>query len=207
MEKMNDLRDLLKHEIEDLYSVEEQIIEALPKMKEKANNKTLKNALSEHLKITEEQKKRLDKIKQMMQMESRDEQNGKKKGVLSGLLGGSHVCKGMKGIIEEGNKIMGEDMNPEVMDAAIIACAQKVEHYEICGYGTARTYARELNLEQVAKMLEQTLAEEYEADDKLTDLAVSRVNIEAESAKGQSGDRSASGTNQRGSSESSRQRT
>jgi len=196
MEKMNDLRDLLKHEIEDLYSVEEQIIDALPKMIEKANNKTLKNSLSEHLAITEEHKTRLDKMQGMMN--KNDEQQEEKKGFLSGLFGGgSHVCKGMKGIIEEGNKMMGEDMTPEVLDAAIIACAQKVEHYEICGYGTARTYARELGLEQVAKILEQTLAEEYEADDRLTELAISRVNLKAEGAGGRSGDRSASGSNDR----------
>jgi ferritin-like metal-binding protein YciE len=195
MEKMNDLRDLLKHEIDDLYSVEEQIIGALPKMIEKANNKTLKNSLSEHLAITEEHKTRLDKIRDML--DKNVEQEEEKKGFLSGLFGGNHVCKGMKGIIEEGNKVMGEDMTPEVLDAAIIACAQKVEHYEICGYGTARTYARELKLEQVAKMLEQTLAEEYEADDKLTELAISRVNLKAETTGGKSGDSSASGSNQR----------
>jgi ferritin-like metal-binding protein YciE len=198
MEKMNDLRDLLKHEIQDLYSVEEQIIEALPKMIEKANNTTLKNSLSEHLKITEEHKKRLDKIQQMMNKNSKEEENSnKKKGFLSGLFSGSHVCKGMKGIIEEGNKVMGEDMSPEVMDAAIIACAQKVEHYEICGYGTARTYARELGMDQLAQLLEKTLSEEYEADDRLTELAVNRVNLQAESAGSRAGDRSASGVNQR----------
>jgi ferritin-like metal-binding protein YciE len=197
MEKMNDLRDLLKHEIDDLYSVEEQIIEALPKMIEKANNKTLKTSLSEHLTITEEHKARLDKIRTMLNKDV-EQEGQKKKGFLSGILGGSHVCKGMKGIIEEGNKVMGEDMTPEVLDAAIIACAQKVEHYEICGYGTARTYARELKLEPLAKLLEQTLAEEYEADDKLTELAISRVNLKAESTGGKSGDSSASGSNQRG---------
>src|SRR5215212_996554 len=92
MEKMNDLKDLLKHEIQDLYSVEEQIIEALPKMIAKANNQNLKNALSEHLRITEEQKKRLEKIQQMMNKGGESENGNKKKGVLSGLFGGAHVC-------------------------------------------------------------------------------------------------------------------
>jgi len=193
MEKMNDLRDLLKHEIEDLYSVEEQIIDALPKMIDNATNKTLKNALSEHLRITEEHKSRLEKIQQKLNKGS--EEGERKKGFLANIFGsGKHTCKGMQGIIEEGNKIMNADMTPEVLDAAIIACAQKVEHYEICGYGTARTYARELNMEQEAKLLEKTLNEEYEADDQLTKLAVQRINLEAEGADTKSGDVTGSGS-------------
>src|SRR5687767_3660788 len=121
MEKMNDLRDLLTHEIQDLYSAEEQILEALPVMIEKANNKNLKESLKQHLKVTEEQKKRLDKIQKMMG----EGDSNRKSGFLAGLFGGKHVCKGMKGIIDEGNKIMAEDMNPDVMDAAIIASCQK----------------------------------------------------------------------------------
>src|SRR5215213_3670931 len=89
----------------------------------------------------------------------------------------------MEGIIREGEKILGEPMEPQVVDAAIIACAQKIEHYEICGYGTARAYARELNLGDVAELLEQTLNEEYEADDLLTDLAVGRLNEKAQNAE------------------------
>lgn len=182
MEKMNDLRDLLKHEIEDLQSVEDQILEALPKMIEKANHPDLKQALSEHLKITEQHKSRLEKIMENIQPAS-EGSNGKKKGILGGIFGGGkHECKGMKGIIEEGEKIMNMDISPEALDAAIIASAQKVEHYEICGYGTARTFARELGMEQVARQLEQTLNEEYEADDILTNLAVLGVNEEAEAA-------------------------
>ncbi len=189
MEKMNDLKDLLKHEIEDLYSVEEQIVDSLPAMIEKADNKTLKASLSEHLRVTETQKKRLDQVQKILNEGNSDEKNSeKKKGFLSGLFGGSkHKCKGMEGIIDECKKVMSTDMNPEVMDAAIIACAQKVEHYEICGYGTARSYARELNLPQVVSLLEQTLNEEYEADDKLTILAESRINKQAETAGDSSG--------------------
>jgi ferritin-like metal-binding protein YciE len=179
MEKMNDLRDLLKHEIEDLQSAEDQILEALPKMIDKANNPDLKRALSEHLKITEQHKTRLEKIMKNVQ-QGGEESNGKKKGILGIFGGGKHVCKGMKGIIEEGEKIMNTDISPEALDAAIIASAQKVEHYEICGYGTARTFARELGMEQIARQLEQTLNEEYEADDLLTNLAVIEVNEEAE---------------------------
>jgi ferritin-like metal-binding protein YciE len=180
MEKMNDLKDLLKHEIEDLYSAEEQIIQALPKMIEKANNPTLKEALSDHLKETEQHKNRLDKIMKNINPES--ESNGKKKGIFGGLFGGNkHVCKGMKGIIEEGETIMSSDISPEASDAAIIASAQKVEHYEICGYGTARTFARQLGMEQMAKQLDQTLNEEYATDDLLTQLAIQGINVVAES--------------------------
>jgi ferritin-like metal-binding protein YciE len=178
MEKMKDLKGLLRHEIEDLYSVEEQIIAALPLMIEKADNPTLKTALEEHLEVTKEQKKRLDQIQKQLGPQERG-----KKGFLSGLLSGKHECKGMKGIIEEGNKIMAEDLSPEVMDAAIVAAAQKVEHYEICGYGTARSYARELGLTKIQQLLQQTLDEEYEADDLLTVLAESSINEEAEDAR------------------------
>ena len=186
MEKMKDLKDLLIHEIEDLYSAEEQIIEALPKMIEKAENRKLVSALKDHLKVTEQQKTRLDEVKQILNTESEadESQEGSKKGFFGSFFGGNssgkQVCKGMQGLIEEGEKVMGEDMSPNVMDAAIIACAQKIEHYEICGYGTARAYARELNLGDVAERLEETLDEEYEADDLLTDLAVGGLNEEAE---------------------------
>jgi ferritin-like metal-binding protein YciE len=193
MEKMNDLRDLLKHEIEDLQSVEEQILEALPKMIDKANNPDLKKALSEHLQVTEQHKARLEKIMKNIQSGSK-ESNEKKKGILSGIFGGGkQVCKGMKGIIEEGEKIMGSDISPEALDAAIIASAQKVEHYEICGYGTARTFARELGMEQVAKQLEQTLNEEYEANDLLTNLAVLGINENAETSANESASASSRG--------------
>lgn len=189
MEKMINLRDLLVHEIQDLYSAEEQIIEALPAMIEKAGNKELKKSLQEHLKVTEKQKERLDQVKQLLGGEMGEERGegnegngGQKKGFFSRLFKGSggHHCRGMEGLIEEGEKVMAEDMTPEVLDAAIIASAQKIEHYEICGYGTARAYARELNLGEVAELLEETLDEEYEADDLLTDLAVGRLNEQAE---------------------------
>ena len=177
MEKMNDLRDLLKHEIEDLQSVEEQILEALPKMIEKASNPDLKKALQEHLQVTQQHKVRIDKM--MQNLQPGNQSNGKKKGILGIFGGGKQVCKGMKGIIEEGEKIMSSDISPQALDAAIIASAQKVEHYEICGYGTARTFARELGMEQ-------TLNEEYEADDILTSLAVLGINEEAETSAGAS---------------------
>ena len=168
--KMNSLSNLLAHEIVDLYSAEEQIIEALPKMIEKAQNQELKKALKEHLKITEQQQKRLEKVHKLLKQEddSSEEELG------------DTECSGMKGLIEEGQKAMEEDMEPEVMDAAIIASAQKIEHYEISGYGTACAFARELGLNEVEKLLQQTLDEEYTADDLLTDLAVGQVNEEGE---------------------------
>lgn len=178
MEQMINLRDLLIHEVQDLYSAEEQIIEALPTMIEKANNAQLKKALQDHLAVTEKQKDRLDKVKQLLGEEEEEEQ---KKGFFSKLFGGGKTkCKGTEGLIEEGKKMMSENMTTEVRDAAIIASAQKIEHYEICGYGTARAFARELNLADVAALLEETLNEEYDADDLLTDLAVGRLNEEAE---------------------------
>jgi len=185
MEKMSDLKDLIKNEILDLYSAEEQIIEALPAMINKAQNKDLKKALSNHLKITEEHKKRLDKVKQFITDQGQQAEEGQeKKGLFSRLFSGSETqkCRGMEGLIDEGNKVMNEDINVEALDAAIIACAQKVEHYEISGYGTARAYAKELQLKDVEKLLEKTLSEEYEADDLLTQLAVGRLNVQAEQA-------------------------
>ncbi len=177
MDKMNDLMDLLKHEVQDLYSVEEQIITAMPLMIEKASNLELKKALQNHLKVTQKQLSRLEQVQNMLGIE---QDNEEKKGLFSRLFKSKQVCKGMQGIIEEGNKIMKEDMDSDVLDAAIIASAQKIEHYEICGYGTSRTYASELGLTDISQMLETTLNEEYEADDLLTQLAVTRINREAE---------------------------
>lgn len=176
MDKLKNLRDLLQHEIKDLYSAEEQIIDAMPAMIEKANNPTLKQALESHLEVTIAQKDRLERVQELMGDNDRTENTG----FFSSLFGDGVTCRGMEGLIDEGEKVMGEDMNPEVMDAAIIACAQKIEHYEICGYGTARTYARQLNLTEVAQLLEQTLDEEHQADDQLTSLAVGGLNQKAE---------------------------
>lgn len=182
MEKMNDLKDLLRHEIQDLYSAEEQIIAALPMMIEKAKNADLKKSLQDHLNITHEHRSRLEQVQNILN-DNQENQN-EKKGLLSRLFRSRQVCRGVQGLIEEGNKLMREDMHPDVLDAVIIACAQKIEHYEICGYGTVRTFARELNLQQVTQLLEQTLNEEYNADDLLTQLAVTRVNMEAENKAG-----------------------
>ncbi len=141
-------------------------------------------ALQEHLQVTEGQKSRLDEVQSLLRgNEEQPPEN--KRGFLSGLFGGGgHKCKGTQGLIEEGEKLMGEPMNPEVMDAAIIGCAQKIEHYEICGYGTAKAFALELGLDQVASLLDDTLKEEYDADDRLTMLAIGELNEKAERADG-----------------------
>lgn len=204
MEHMNDLKDLLKHEVLDLYSAEEQILDALPLMIEKSNNAGLRKALEEHLTVTEQQKSRLDQVIQLLKISSEssseeevtENEDGetRNKGFFSRIFGGghSHKCLGMEGLIRESEKVLGEDMSPKVLDAAVVACAQKIEHYEICGYGTARAYARELNLGEVAELLEETLNEEYQADDRLTDLAVGGLNQKAEGKRG--GTRSAGHT-------------
>jgi ferritin-like metal-binding protein YciE len=210
MDKMKDLKDLLKHEVMDLYSAEEQIIDALPKMIEKAKDPALKKALQEHLKVTRTQKTRLDKVQQLLR-EKGEAAPDTKRGFLSGLFGGGgQKCKGTQGLIEEGEKIMKEDMNTEVMDAAIIASAQKIEHYEICGYGTAKAFALELNRKDIAQLLDQTLNEEYFSDDLLTKLAVGRLNQEAEQAnttKRKAAAKSKSGASKKASSSKSNRST
>lgn len=179
MEKMRDLRDLLTHEVADLYSAEQQIIDAMPAMIEKANNSQLRLALEQHLQVTRNQADRLTQVQSIL-----GERNKEESGIFANLFGSGVKCKGMEGLIEEGQKVMAENMSPEVMDAAIIACAQKIEHYEICGYGTARAYARQLGLTEAERLLEQTLDEEHQADDLLTSMALNSVNLMAETSGG-----------------------
>lgn len=180
MKKIIDLKDLLKHEILDLYSTEEQIIEGLPEMIDKAFRSELKTALADHLEITKEHKARLEKVKAAFGDNTEENDNG----FFSSLFGGSDAVfsKGVEGLIKEAKKLMDEEMTPQAMDAAIIGAAQKIEHYEIAGYGTARAYASELSMNDVVTELEKTLKEEYSADDALTQLAVGKINPEAESA-------------------------
>jgi ferritin-like metal-binding protein YciE len=177
MEQMNDLRELLKHDVMMLCSAEEQVIKAMPAMIAKAHHPELKQALEQHLKLTEVHRQRLDQVREMLGADKDDVT--KYSGVMARLMGGT-TCKGMQGLIEEGQKIMAEDLSPEVMDAAIIGGNQKIEHFEIASYGTARTYAEQLGLVDVAQLLQQTLMEEHDADDRLTALAVRDVNLRAE---------------------------
>lgn len=177
MSEMKNLKDLLKHELEDLYSAEEQIIEALPAMIGEASERLLKNSLNDHLKVTKKQLARLDKIKKMLGKEEKEEP-----GLFTKLFSGEegeHHCIAMEGLIDEGKKMMREEMEPEVLDAAIIAAAQKIEHYEISGYGTAKAFALHLGFREVARLIDETLQEEYDSDDLLTQLAIGKVNLEA----------------------------
>ena len=160
--EMDSLRKLYVDELKDLYSAEKQILQALPRMAKKTKNAQLKKAFETHVEETRVQVERLDKIFELLGKSSR----GKK-------------CKGMEGLLEEGKEMMQEDMEPEVMDAALIASAQKVEHYEIAGYGTVRTYAELLGHGEHATLLERSLNEEEETDERLTELAESHINEEA----------------------------
>lgn len=160
--EMDTLKELYVDELKDLYSAEKQILQALPKMVKKASHPQLKAAFGEHLKVTEAQVERLDRIFEGLGKSPR----GKK-------------CKGMEGLLEEGKEMMQEDMADDVMDAALISAAQRVEHYEIAGYGTVRTYAKLLGESEAAGLLQQTLDEEGDADKTLTKLAESSINVEA----------------------------
>jgi ferritin-like metal-binding protein YciE len=161
-EKMTSLEDLFVKELQDLYSAENQLIEALPKMAKKAREEELRRGFEEHLEMTKEHVRRLEQI-----FESRDSSKRGKK------------CVGMAGIIKEGEEIMQEKIDRDVLDAALIAAAQHAEHYEIAGYGACRTYAQELGDMNAAKILQTTLDEEIATDKKLTRMAESRVNQKA----------------------------
>jgi ferritin-like metal-binding protein YciE len=159
---MKSLHDLFVHELKDLYSAENQIIRALPKMAKNASSPELKRSFEEHLDQTREHVERLKQI-----FDRIDEAPGRQK------------CKGMEGLIEEGKDLMEEDVDGDVLDAGLIGAAQRVEHYEIAAYGTARAFAEQLGNSQAAKLLQRTLDEEAATDEKLTRLAESLVNREA----------------------------
>jgi len=160
--KLKTLRDLFVEELKDLYSAEKQILKALPKMAKAASSAELRQAFTDHLEQTRGQVERLDKIFEQLDTSSR----GKK-------------CAAMEGLIDEGKQLMEEEAEDAVMDAALIAAAQKVEHYEIAGYGCARTYARMLGEEQAARLLQQTLEEEAHTDKRLSALAEGFINAQA----------------------------
>jgi len=163
--KLKSLHDALIHELKDLHSAETQLTKALPKMAKAASNEELSSALEEHLEETKEHVTRLEDILGELEVSPRGQK-----------------CKAMEGLIEEGESNLKEDAPAEVLDALIISGAQKVEHYEIAGYGTARAFALKLGLKDVARVLDKTLEEESAADDKLTEIAESAVNPEAETA-------------------------
>ena len=160
---METLQELYLAELQDVYDAEKQLVKALPKMAKTATNDELKAAFEQHLEQTEEHVSRLERVFEDLG----EKPKGKK-------------CKAMQGLIEEGKEMMAEDATEEVMDAALIAAAQKVEHYEIATYGTLRTYAEMLGFDDQADLLQETLDEEKDTDENLTELAVSCVNLEAE---------------------------
>jgi ferritin-like metal-binding protein YciE len=155
------LKELYIDELKDLYNAENQLVKALPKMAKAASSDKLRQGFEEHLEQTKNHVQRLEKIFQTLG----ESPKGKK-------------CKGMEGLIEEGSEVMEEDYEGSVMDAALIGAAQRVEHYEIAGYGTVRTMAETLGESDHVSLLEETLQEEKETDEKLTELA-SRINTEA----------------------------
>jgi len=161
--EMQSLHELYVDELKDLYSAEKQIVKALPKMVKNATNPELKEAFSNHLDETQGHVARLEKVFQML-----------------GEKAGGKKCKGMEGLIEEAKELLDEDASDEVLDAGMISKAQHVEHYEMAGYGTVRTYAEQLGYADQAKLLQQTLDEEGKANELLTQIAESSVNLEAE---------------------------
>ena len=162
--ELGTLKDLYIHELKDLCSAENQLLKALPKMAKAASNRELAKGFTDHLSQTEEHAARLETI-----LGSHDE-------IIRG-----PKCKGMEGLIKEGDEMIKEEAEDEVRDAGLISAAQRVEHYEMAGYGCARTYAELLGDSEGAKMLQITLDEEAATDQKLTKLAKSTINLEAAS--------------------------
>lgn len=161
--KIATLEDLYTDMLKDLYSAEKQLVKALPKMAKAAQSSDLQKAFQDHLKQTEGHVERIERIFAEMDGSPR----GKK-------------CMGMEGLVSEGSELLQEDIDPEVIDAGLIAAAQKVEHYEIASYGTVRTWAERLGKNSAVRLLQQTLDEESAADEKLTQIAESHANMEAQ---------------------------
>ena len=159
---MDTLKELLIEELSDLMSAEKQLVAALPKMARASTSALLKSAFQSHLEETKEHVTRLEQAFEML-----EEKPKRKK------------CKAMEGLIEEGSEVIKEDGMPEVKDAALIGAAQRVEHYEIAAYGTARSLAETLSLPELAKLLQKTLNEEGAADKKLNEIAMNEVNENA----------------------------
>jgi ferritin-like metal-binding protein YciE len=160
--ELQTLTDLYIHELKDLYSAEQQLTKALPKMAKAAANENLVAGFQEHLEQTKQHAQRLEQILSSHQQTTR----GAK-------------CRGMEGIVAEGAEMIAEKADAEVKDAGLIAAAQRVEHYEMAGYGTARTYAELLGDQEGAKLLQTTFEEERQTDQKLTKLAKSAINVAA----------------------------
>ena len=159
------LKELYVEELRDIYDAENQLLKALPEMAKAATSEELRSGFEEHLEQTKEHVRRVEQVLN----ELGEKAKGKK-------------CKGMQGLVAEGKEIIGEDFEDQVKDAALISAAQRVEHYEIAAYGTVRTFAEILGEQNAVSLLEKTLQEEKETDEKLTELAES-VNVEAAQAE------------------------
>ncbi len=177
--KIENLNTLFEEELKDIYDAEKRLVRALPKMAKAASSEQLKQALQEHLEVTKGQVQRLEEVFESIGRPAK-----------------AKTCAGMKGLIEEGEEVMSEDAEDQLMDAAIIGAAQRVEHYEIAAYGTARTFAERLGNQQAAELLQQTLDEEKEADEKLTEISEQLLESmnqggmeESEESEGQSSGR------------------
>lgn len=160
--KITSLESLLEDELKDMYSAETQLIKALPKMIKAADSKELRGIFEDHLKQTQKHVERLDDICRKLDANPK----GKK-------------CLGMEGLIEEAGELLKTDGEAEPLEAGLIGAAQRIEHYEISAYGTARAHARQLGYVEAVKLLTQTLDEEKDADEKLTKIAQNKVNVQA----------------------------
>jgi ferritin-like metal-binding protein YciE len=184
---MQEIRELLVEEMEDLYDAEKQLVKALPKMAKAASNHELSQAFTSHLHETEGHVKRLEQAFELLGQKPK-----------------SKPCAAMKGLIQEAQETIEEDMPDALHDSAIICAAQKVEHYEMAGYGTLSAWAKTLGLEDVAELLEETLEEERAADEKLTDVGSEVLADAADGAaetespkKGSNGKMTSPGTKRR----------
>ncbi len=173
--ELDSLQALYVEKLRDLYSAEQQILKAMPKIRKAVTNDELMEAFDTHVAQTESQVQRLERIFEDLGVPPK----------------GKH-CKGMEGLIAEANELLGEDAEDDVLDAGIIASAQAVEHYEIAGYGTARTYSELLGFDDHTELLQQTLNEEEETDRILTEIAMTSVNLEAMDEEGEEGDEAVS---------------
>ena len=186
MATVDSLQALLEEELKDIYDAEKQLTKALPKLAKKASSPDLKAGFEAHLRQTEEHIDRLEQVFEKLEMPAK----GK-------------PCKGMKNLIAEGAEMIGEAEDDDTRDAVMIAAAQKVEHYEIASYGTIRTWAELLGMNEVASLLEDTLEEEKETDRKLTSIAESHINLEAAEQGDQDEEMSGRGGGSRGARKSS----
>jgi ferritin-like metal-binding protein YciE len=159
---LDSFETLFIDQLQDLYDAEQRLVKALPKMAAAAHNSSLKSAFTSHLHETQNHVTRLERVFELMGQKAE-----------------AKTCYAMKGLVEEGDEVVSAGGDPDVKDAALIAAAQRVEHYEISGYGTARSFAQRLGRHDAARLLQETLNEEKSADDKLNHIAEQSVNRQA----------------------------